>query len=174
MLDIRLKAHGLSPRQVLPFGLLVPEDHRVNGKFAAWDPEFYHAHNIPLCKLDDVVMAKHAYKHGRSFRHFDKTLSYEWGVPTVLGRVNMLKRFTIGYLQMVKNLDLASLCPEFRFFEDQEYRNKILTDYMSRNNKLLSFLDFTVQMWDKAIEDGYHDFALDPLNPAFEAIEGSK
>lgn len=174
LLDSSLKSTKLSPRQVLPFGLLVPEQHRVNGKFAAWNADFYYDKEIPLCKLDDIVMAKQAERYGKQFKHIDEVLSYEWGVPTLNGRQNMLKRFTIGYLQMVNHLKLRALCPEIKFFEDNEYRHEILKKHLNNNANLDNMHELTHDYWDEAVKAGYQEFQNDPLNPAFEAIEGSK
>lgn len=176
-IDPLLKDTGLSPRQILPFGLLVPKHHQVNGKFAAWDPTFYSnraGRGIPLSKLDDVVMAKHADMHGRSFRHVDDILSHEWGVPTLKGRQQMLKRFTTGYHQMGNGLGLRSVSPELRFFEDQDHREQVLFEHAKGKPELEKFLPLTVQLWHEAAQMGYVDFQRDPHNPAFEAIEGSK
>ena len=173
-LDDKLKGTGLSPRQVLPFGLLVPKVHRVNGKFVAWDPYFYSKIGIPLCKLDDIVMAKIAQLHGKKFKSLNSILSYEWGVPTLKGRVQMLARFTTGYLQMSKNLNLGSVCPEFRFFTDTKFRKLVLTTHAHSNKQLIQLVDTTIELWDKAIEYGFADFKKNPDNPAFESIEGSK
>ena len=175
-LDPTLKDTNLSPRQILPFGLLVPEQHRVNGKFAAWDPQFYSDRNgrgIPPSKLDDVVMAKQAEKHGRIFKHVSEVLSYEWGVPTLEGRKKMLTRFTTGYLQIANGLGLREVSPEIKFFEDPDYREHVLFEN-AKDKRLEGHLPLTISMWHQAVGKGYEDFLKDPHNPAFEGIEGSK
>lgn len=175
-LDPTLKDTNLSPRQILPFGLLVPEQHRVNGKFAAWDPQFYSDRNgrgIPPSKLDDVVMAKQAEKYGRTFRHVNEVLSHEWGVPTLEGRKKMLKRFTTGYLQITNGLGLREVSPEIKFFEDSNHREHILFEN-AKDKRLEEHLPLIISMWHQAVREGYEDFSKDPHNPAFEGIEGSK
>lgn len=177
VLDPLLQGDDLSPRQLLPFGLLVPKQHQVNGKFAAWDPYFYSdrsGRGLPLSKLDDVVMAKQANRYGRTFRHMSDKLSFEWGVSTINGRLQQLARYTTGYFQMAYELGLIDQTPELRFFEDSEYRHQVLRQHAQRNPLLESHIEQTILLWDKAIQQGLRDYRENPKDPSFEGVEGAK
>ncbi len=174
--DPLLRGTGLTPREIMPFGFLIPKEHKTEGKFFAWDPEFYSdrlGHGIPPSKLDDVVMGKQAERYGKKFLHLDSVMSYAWGPPTIEGRRQSLQRYTAGYLQFGNGLNLRGQSPELQFFEDESYRIRVLTDYMTRN-KLEHFLPLTLTMWEDAIEKGHADYTADPHNSAFEGIEGAK